>query len=189
MNSTRCLNEALRTLNLGKKLSGSGTSESFLVDLIIFGISSTSTSNTLPHFNGPLRSGHGPIVFRGGPRIRLPLSHGPVVHPQFFGFTSPRLHYGLNRSPMVDRPLNRFTPQKPRLGLAAETLRLGPVRQGVWVHTSSTSVWWSSLMTCDAALLVRSLNSTTCLNVTSRTLNLSKSEFLVYLIISWSSFF
>jgi len=105
-------------------------------------VDSTYSPNSFPHFNGALRSGPGPAVFRpnSGPftsptRLRLPFtSHGPVVHRPFNGFTSPRLHYGLNRIPVVDRPFNGFTPQRPRFGLASGNAiprRLGPARHGV----------------------------------------------------------
>jgi len=102
---------------------------------------STYPNTFPPHFNGALRSGPGPAVFRPNsgpftsPRLRLPFtSHGPVVHRPFYGFTSPRLHYGVNRLPVVDRPFNGFTPQRPRIGLASGNAiprRLGPARHGV----------------------------------------------------------
>jgi len=94
-----------------------------------------SSSNTLPHFNGALRSSPGPFVFHpnSGPFTsrRLPLGRGPVFRRLFNGLTSHRLLFGLGRSPVFDLPFNGLTSQRLRFRQGPAIFRLRPARHGV----------------------------------------------------------
>ena len=166
MTSKTCLN-----VNWLKSLCKSPTY--FLLIWLFIEYSSSGKKFKFPLFKGPLHMGHGPVIFPG--RRPLPIGLNPEVSHHTPN-TPKRVHF--RHGGVIHPHHGPVSPIRPHFGSRPALHRHEPV-MSVWVHLQPSSCLGKSLMACNIAMLVSTLNLTTCLNGTSRMLNLSKLDFML----------